>query len=144
MIEFKIQIQQPKNLLEEDASFSLGWFEFSVKGFTGCFFRDKYCMVLLTLGNLIEHLDALRRAQKAQERWVGEDHGATIQMTREKDVLELCVAEVVIHVPYQPFKTAVLNTAKTFMDECINLNPSIQQESAFEGLTNVFRALRVE
>ncbi len=141
MIEFRVHAKRQQDLLEEDASLSLGWFELSVKGFTGCFFREGYCMIFLTLEALIGHLNNLSATQKGKERWVGEDHGAVIEMIRRQDVLELAISETVVHVPFSQFKEAVLKMAKDFAEQCLKTNPSIENESAFEDLVDSVRPI---
>ena len=136
MIEFTVHLKRQQDLLEEDASFSLGWFEASVEGFTGCFFREGYCMVFLTLGTLVEHLNELSKTSEGKARWVGEDHGAVVEMIRKKDVLELTVPEVTVRISFSQFREAVLKKAKDFVKQCLKINSSIQNESAFEDLVN--------
>lgn len=137
MIEFKIHLKRHEDLLEEDASLSLGWFEIIVKGFSGHLFRDRYCMVFLSLGTLIEHLATLSEAPGRKERWVGEDHGTFAEMVHKKGILRLTVSEATIEIPFDQFQKTVLEEAKSFIVKCKTTNPSIRDESAFEDLVNL-------
>jgi hypothetical protein len=141
MIAFKIHLKEQQDLLEEDASLSLGWFEVSTKGFNGHFFRDGYCMVFLTLGTLLDQMNKFTEASKGKELWIGEDHGAVVEMARKKDVLELTTSEITMQVPFDEFKEAIVKETNDFIDQCENINPSILSESAFNDLVDSFTAI---
>jgi hypothetical protein len=134
MIAFKIHVKQQEDLLEEDASLSLGWFELSMKGANIELFRDGYCLVFITLDSLIEQLNALEGKKNSEKRWVGEDHGTVIKLSRDKIMLSMATSEGKICLPFEQFKDAVLQESKNFVDSCIKANPSINTESAFQDL----------
>ncbi len=134
MITFKVHMKQQEDLLEEDASLSLGWFELSMKGANVEFFRDGYCLVFLTLDSLIEHLYALEGKKNSEKRWVGEDHGTVVKLSREKVMLSMATPEGKIFLPFDQFKDAVVQESKDFVNSCLKANPSIKDESAFQDL----------
>ena len=134
MITFKVHMKQQEDLLEEDASLSLGWFELSMKGANVEFFRDGYCLVFLTLDSLIEQLNALEDNKNSEKRWVGEDHGTVIKLSRDKIMLSMATPEGKIFLPFDQFRDAVVQESKVFVDSCLKANSSIKDESAFQDL----------
>jgi len=141
MIAFKIHLKDQQDLLEEDASISLGWFEVATKGLNGHLFRNGYCMVFLTLGTLLEHMNNLDKASNSKVEWIGEDHGTIVEIVRKNDMLKLTTSEIIIQVPFNEFKDAIVKETKDFINQCERINPSIISESAFDDLVSSFTAI---
>lgn len=141
MIAFKIHLKEQQDLLEEDASLSLGWFEVSTKGSNVHLFRNGYCMVFLTLATLLDHMNKMAKASNSKEEWIGEDHGTVVKMARKEDMLELLTSEIIIQLPFNEFRNAIVKETKDFINKCENINPSILNESAFDDLVGSFTAI---
>ena len=56
----KIFFSRQEDLLEEDASLSLGWLSITENGVEVSFFKKRLCMIFLTLGSLLEIISKVK------------------------------------------------------------------------------------
>jgi len=135
-----IFIHNENDIYEVDASISLGWFEITSEETVIYFFKQRLCMVFLTLNRLMEYLrNAAQRNKDFQ--WVGEDNGYFYRLNLKKDRLEISFEEFVINVDFEKFKRAIIKSVDSFLEITRSKNVSIINESAYIDLQESFRML---
>ena len=140
-MKINLKVDKEEDLLEENASYSLGWIEIVDRAKEISLFKDNLCMVFLTTGFLIEHIKQLETKKAIKLEWVGEDYGAVFNLSIINR--RLCIEDTSfsIYLNYQDFKTALIESIRDFLKHCLVLNPNIQYESAFIDLQTAVREL---
>ncbi len=136
-----IKVHDEEDLVEEDASYSLGWIEIVDRAKEISFFKDKLCMIFITTTFLMEHIKELEKQKNLKLEWVGEDYGAFFNLSINKNQLRLEDKNFSVYVDFQEFKIALLDSVRQFMKHCLEINPNIENESAFIDLQTVAQKL---
>lgn len=121
-------------LKTENASFSLGYFEFSTLDFKVSFFEERQCMVFITLSSLLDFLsNELKNGMSY--KWVGDGNGTTILVkVADKKRIEFLLDRFSLYVNIDDFAIAVIEYLNSFLTNCINVNPEILNESGYRTL----------
>jgi len=125
-----------QDLLEKDASVTLGWMEFFFDGLTISVFKEKQCMVVLTVTTLLEYLSQ-QSAHKFD--WVGEDGGDTLTLKKKNNTLTISNKVVTVEVGFSEFKALVVGASKKLLERLKRDNPMVSLESAFIDFESALR-----
>ena len=123
-----------QNLTEEGASLSLGWFEFYHNGLSISFFKERKCMLFLTLTNLIDFLSS--ENVNNSFKWVCEDDGSVYVLKRKDKYLQIENRSVLIKINYDLFKSVVFDASLNMKNNILSKNPHIREEGAFIDFEN--------
>jgi len=134
-----IYVFRQEDLLEEDASLSLGWLSFKDKGVEISLFREGMCMIFITLTSLLEAIKKLEDKGEKKIKWVGEDNGAVIQFFLEKDNLWMSIGDFSFILRFKDFKKEIVDAIYKFKNDCVSKNESIAKESAFKDLDLIIK-----
>ena len=138
-MKLEIFVFRDEDLIEEDASLSLGWFSFKEKGMEISFFKEGLCMVFLTLTSLLEIMQKVEMKKGEALKWVGEDNGAIAQIYLKDKNLWMSMGDSYFVHPFTVFKKAVLSSINNFLIDCMTKNKSIVNESAFKDLELTYK-----
>jgi hypothetical protein len=134
---FHIILQNEHELLGEDAHLICGYFELGETDFSLNLFKDRSCMVTLTLYTICDFL-----VTNHQEfRWVGEDNGKYYILKRQKNNLKITTKEFEVVFNLLKFKEALKNCLFEFLSNCKNINQDIVNQGGFIDLEMVFSKL---
>lgn len=133
-MQITLKVFQEEDLLDENASYSLGWIEIVDKAKEISFFKDKLCMIFLTTSGLIDDIQRLESKKVREVRWVGEDHGSVFILSVNNT--DLCIKDdnAKIFLNLQNFKSSLFEGVNSFLEYCSVINSEIQKESAFIDL----------
>jgi hypothetical protein len=141
-MEINFKLFRQEDLLEGNASYSLGWIEILDGAKEINLFKDNFCMVFITGSCLADYIQHLAEKKVKKIRWVGEDHGGTFILSVENS--ELCIQDEdsKILLDFQRFQSSLIEGINSFLEYCLQVNPNINEESAFIDLQASFQALR--
>ncbi len=127
------------DLKQMDASLSYGWFEFCFDHLSISFFKERGCMVFLTITTLIDFLST----QKKNDRfsWVGEGNGRQYYFIKEGENIILQDKSNLLKVSFSKFRDIVLESSMALRDSMVTANPSIKTEGAFSDFDDCLRSL---
>jgi hypothetical protein len=131
---FEALFQRDADLLENDATLSLGWFELRSGEMTLSLFNRRLCMVFISLTDLLHWLHSKDLATGGVFNWVGCDNGAAFSLRFSKDLLEIACSSFRCLVDFQQFKMAVSAGAISLLEGSRERNPQIVAESAYVDL----------
>ncbi|MBD2501665.1 hypothetical protein [Anabaena azotica] len=117
-----IKLDNEENLIGDNASYSLGWIEIVDRAKEIYFFKDKLCMIFITITFLLEHIKTLETQKHLKLEWVGEDYGAVFNLSINSN--QLCIEDknISIFLNFQEFKMAVLESVRQFLKYCLEIN----------------------
>ncbi len=133
---FKICLSENHYEADENSSLAFGWFELNKSELTVYFFRDRKCMVFLTLYTLIESLLKLKIKNETQ-RWVGEDNGKVFFLNKQKTMLTIEDKDVKLTTDFSVFLDAVVAEAKSLLRDSKTRNPDIIEEGPYIDLESL-------
>lgn len=123
-----------KVLMEEDASLSLGWFEFYFDRLSVSFFKERSCMVFITITSLIDFLSS--ETDNNSFEWIGEDSGEKYLLRRNGEVLQIQNSITSIIMSYNLFESIVFDASLNLKNSISMKNPHIKKEGAFIDFEN--------
>jgi len=140
--KFRILLNDFSELQDDDASLSLGHFEFRALDFRVSFYEDRKCMVFLTLSALLDFLLGDLKVGSTY-KWVGDGNG-TMVLINVVDIgrLEFLVDTISVHIDIDEFINAICAELDLFLPRCIILNSKILNESGFLMLKTSFENLK--
>lgn len=127
----------PQQLIQEDASLSLGWIEIETDSYSIPLFEERLCMLFLTLCDLMEFLSS----NKLDFDWVSVDGGDIYSLLKIKDLLVIRNESIKFEVDYGAFLKALIDTSNNTIEHILKINPSINKESAFIDFKNCLKDL---
>lgn len=134
---FKIILQNEHEILGDDGHLACGYFELEENDFSINFFKDRSCMVFLTLYSICDFLSN----NKKELRWVGEDNGKFFILTKQKDKIVVTSKEFEVKFKLNSLIDAIKNCLFDFMAYCKILNNDIVNQGGFSDLEMSFNKL---
>jgi hypothetical protein len=135
---FKIILKNEHELLEEEAHLICGYFELGETDFSINLFKDRSCMVMLTLSEICDYL--ISNSQKSFN-WIGVDNGKYYVLKRQKENLTISTKEFDVTFDLSIFKNALKKCLFTFISYCKNVNQDIVNQGGFIDLEISFNKL---
>lgn len=126
-----------EQLVEEDASLSLGWIEIQTENYNYSLFEQKLCILIITLCDLLEFLSS----NKVNYDWIGVDGGDIYLLTKKKSVLVIQKEDITFQIDYDAFVNAIIDTTNSTIQHLSQVNSAVKGESAFIDLLNCLESL---
>jgi hypothetical protein len=141
-MEINFKLFRQEDLLENNASYSLGWIEILDGAKEINLFKGNLCMIFTTVSCLADYIQDLAEKKVSRTRWVGEDNGSIFVLSIENG--ELCIQDEdsKILLNFQKFKLSLIEGIDSFLKYCSKVNRNIHRESAFMDLQTSFQALK--
>ncbi len=137
MVSFRIMPQHTEELKSEGAGWIAGHFEVGEIDCTICLFKDRHCMLMLTLKELLDYLLVIDRYEGKRIGWMGMDNGKSIALKKQKGIFSIEGEYFNAQFHFKDFRTAVLNESNRFVNHCKIVNPLIEMEGAFIDLNYI-------
>ncbi len=135
---FNIILQNEHELLDEDAHLICGYFELGETDFSFNMFKDRSCMIMLTLSEICDFL--INNSQKTFN-WVGIDNGKSYTLKRQKEYLRIITREFDITFNLLAFKDSLKICLSNFISDCKSVNKDIVNQGGFKDLVMSFNKL---
>nr|WP_181718209.1 hypothetical protein [Psychrobacter sp.]QJS05088.1 hypothetical protein [Psychrobacter sp.] len=126
-----------EQLLQEDASLSLGWIEIKTQNKDFLLFEKKLCMLFLTLSDLLEFLSNDNR----NFNWVGVDGSDIYSLTKYREILIIQKEGEKFILDYTSFRESIIKTSTNLINYLLKNNLRVKEESAFIDLSNCLENL---
>lgn len=117
----------------DEASYSLGWIEIKSRAFEVAFFKDKYCMVIITYTQLIGHLTNMKETP-CEFDWSGIGYGASISVRAEQNKIFFSNKEFIFTADLNSFIKTIQKCSDEFINSMIKENSLIQNDNGFQDL----------
>ena len=126
-----------EQLLQEDASLSLGWIEIKTQNKDFLLFEKNLCMLFLTLSDLLEFLSNNNRSFN----WVGVDGSDIYSLTKYREILIIQKEGEKLILDYTSFRESIIKTSTNLINYLLKNNSRVKEESAFIDLSNCLENL---
>ena len=114
----------------EDSSFALGWFTINNIDF----FKSTYCILTVSLVDLISNLIILKSRKKNKIVWYPSDSGEKVELIKFKNSIELIYNNNKILLDFINFENEVYEVSKNLLNELYRNYNKVEIESAFKDL----------
>ncbi|WP_177731362.1 hypothetical protein [Flavobacterium inviolabile] len=128
----KYFFNESENLDTQDSSLSLGWFSINEI----FFFKSTYCILTISLADLISELNLLKNEKKNKTVWYPSDSGEKVELIKSKNKIELIYNKNKILFDFQEFEEAVYKASMNLLRELYSNYNQVKIESAFKDLFN--------
>jgi len=120
-----------------DFQYSLGYFEIVNGKTTVSFFKNKKCMVFLTISDLYHVIEELEKDNSKELQWVGEDNGYSFRIVIQRESICFYGNDFNIEFMLKKLKKSLDKALKKTLIKMAKHNPEITEERYFLDLKSL-------